>query len=48
MNCAIKFCAVSVLYVSNKIKLLSVGAQYAASSFYGIDENSFKLMKWDI
>lgn len=21
--------------------------QYAASSFYGIDENSFKLIKWD-
>ena len=24
-----------------------MGGQYAASSFYGIDENSFKLMKWD-
>lgn len=24
-----------------------MGGQYAASSFCGIDENSFKLMKWD-
>lgn len=43
-----KFEAVSLLYVRNKIRSLSVGGQYAASSFCGIDENSFKLMKWDI
>lgn len=42
-----KFWAVSLLYVSNKIRFLSLGGQHTASSFYGIDENSFKLMKWD-
>lgn len=41
------FEAVSLLYVRNKIRSLSVSGQYAASSFCRIDENSFKLLKWD-
>lgn len=31
--------------MSVTIILLPVGGQYAASSFYGVDENSFKLME---